>query len=108
MLKVEPLAQAQAQAQTQSHVQAEVQVEGKEDVVKWRKSGCVIQGLEIFPDKAPPTKAKAKIRYDCFDSNCKFKNRDSSLDTYIKHFNDTHHINIREIKMNPIEINTYQ
>ena len=58
-LKVEPL------AQTQSHVQAEVQVEGKEDVVKWHKSGCVIQGLDVFPDKAPPTKAKAKIRYDC-------------------------------------------
>ena len=57
----------QGQAQVQSHVQAEVQVEGKEDVVKWHKSGCVIQGLDVLPDKAPPTKAKAKIRYDCFE-----------------------------------------
>ena len=98
-LKLEPL------AQTQSHMQAEVQVEGKEDVVKWRKSGCVIQGLDVLPDKAPPT--KAKIRYDCFDSNCKFKNRDSFLDTYIKHLNDAHHINIRDIKMNPIDRDKY-
>ena len=49
--------------------QAEVQVEAKDDVVKWHKSGCVIQGLDVLPDKAPPTKAKAKIRYDCFDLN---------------------------------------
>ena len=99
-LKVEPLVQGQAQAQ----VQAQVQVEGKEDIVKWRKLPCVIQDLEVFPEKAPPTKVKAKIRYD---SNCKFKNRDSPLDTYVKHLNNKHNINIRGTKMNPTDRDRY-
>ena len=88
-------------------MQAEVQVEGKEDIVKWRKSGCIIQGLDVLPNRAPPTKTKAKIKYDCFDSDCKFKNRDSSLDTYIKHLNDAHHVNIRDTKMNSIDRDKY-
>ena len=50
-LKVKPLAQGQAQAQVQA------QVEAKDDVVKL---GCVIQDLEVFHDKAPPTIAKSK------------------------------------------------
>ena len=40
-LKVEPLVQGQAQAQ----VQAQVQVEGKEDIAKWRKLGCIHPGF---------------------------------------------------------------
>ena len=45
-LKVETLVQGQAQAQ----VQAQVQVEGKEDIAKCRKLGCIIQGLEVFSE----------------------------------------------------------
>ena len=37
----------------------------------------------------------AKPRYDHFDPNCNFKNRDSSLDTYMKHLNDKHHVNTK-------------
>ena len=83
-----------------------MQVEGKEDIVKWRKLGCVIQGLEVS-EKAPPTKVKAKVRYNCFDPNCNFKNRDSPLDTYVKHLNDKHNINIRDTKMNPTDRDRY-
>ena len=54
-----------------------------------------IQGLEVSSEKAPPTKVKAKVRYNCFDPNCNFKNRDSPLDTYVKHLNDKHNINMR-------------
>ena len=65
----------------------------------------------FFLIRLHPQKQKLRLgmiaRYDCFDSNCKFKNRDSSLDTYIKHLNDTHHINIRDIKMNPIDRDKY-
>ena len=49
-----PLAQAQSQVQAQSEVQA--QVEDEDGVVKWWRTGCVIQGLQICQDRAPPTK----------------------------------------------------
>ena len=37
----------------------------------------------------------AKPRYDRFDPNCNFKNRDSSLNTHVKHLNDEHHVNTK-------------
>ena len=92
---------------TGTRSQAQAQVEDKDGVGKWRRTVCVIQGLEVFEDRVPPTKTKAKLRYDCFDPNCNFKNRDSSLDTNIKHLNDKHHVNARDIKMSVEERDRY-
>ena len=36
------------------------QVQAQSAIVKWRREGCMIQGLEVFPGRAPPTKTKAK------------------------------------------------
>ena len=61
----------------------------------------------VFHDRVPLTKTKEKLRYDCFDPNCNFKNRDSSLDTNIKRLNDKHHVNARDIKTNVEERDRY-
>jgi len=57
------------------------QVQAQSAIVKWRREGCMIQGLEVFPGRAPPTKTKAKVAYNCYDPKCSFQNRLSPLDT---------------------------
>ena len=100
-------AQAEAQAQAQAQAEVQTQAQAQSDIVKWRRRGCVIQGLEVHPDKAPPTRCKAKFTYNCFDEHCSFKNRDLALDSYIKHLKDKHHKNIRDLKMTETERNLY-
>ena len=98
----QPLAQAQVQAQTEEQL-----AEQKAHIVKWRRRGCEIQGLEVDPSRAPPSRLKAVFRYNCFDSNCSFKNRDLALDSYIKHLIDRHHKVIRDVRMTEDERNRY-
>ena len=102
----QPLAQAEAQAQVQAQTEEQL-AEQKAHIVKWRRRGCEIQGLEVDPSRAPPSRLKAVFRYNCFDSNCSFKNRDLALDSYIKHLIDRHHKVIRDVRMTEDERNRY-
>jgi len=52
-------------------------------VQRWKRRACNILGVVVPPGYAPLTTTPASCPYDCFDTNCRYKQKKFRLDTYI-------------------------
>lgn len=76
-------------------------------VRQWKRRACNILGVVAPPGYAPPTTTPATTPYDCFDTNCTYKQKKFRLDTYIQHIRVKHNFNIRSERHNQQERDKY-